>query len=180
MGEKLIEQAGLGIAGCDCCPTSSSAKQGISGRQVEPSLLRFGRVASLAMLFEERLYMPAIELTGHFFGRLRLRLCDCHVRTRQQTGHVPDGQKTKRKWEAFCEDSSSRSYRNALLFPVQIWSRINEAARPIKDLIPNYNPAARWSKGFSRTSTMMDTIFEASLGKKRTFEPASTLQTLVI
>ena len=46
MGDKLIEQARLGIAGCDCRPASSSAKQGVSRRQVEPSLLQFSRVAT--------------------------------------------------------------------------------------------------------------------------------------
>ena len=113
------------------------------------------------MLFEERSYVPAIELTGHFFGRLRsaaLRLPRPHQAANWARARRSENQT---QGEAFCEDSSSRSYRNALLFPVQIWSRINEAVRPIKDLIPNYNPSARWSKGFSRTSIMMDTIFEA-------------------
>ena len=57
------------------------------------------------------------------------------------------------------------------VFLVQILSRIAKAARPIKGLISNYIQAAYWSKGFSRTSTMMDTIFEGYSGEKKTFEP---------
>jgi hypothetical protein len=42
-----------------------------------------------------------------------------------------------------------------------------KAAQPIEDVLSNYSSSARWSKGFSTTSIMMDTIFEELFREKR-------------
>jgi hypothetical protein len=115
MGNQLIEQAGLGIARCDCCTASSSAQQRCA--EDRSNLLAWiRRVAHLASAFEERPHVPAIELTGDFLGRLQLGFCSGHVRTGQQNSRMPDGQKAASV--IVLRRFSSRSYPNRALAPL--------------------------------------------------------------